>query len=132
MDAFFAAVEQLDNPSLRGKRLLLGSDRPRGLHSTASHEARPSGCRPAPPMAVAKRLCPHAIVVPVRMNRYREVSDQMFRILDDFSPLVEPVSVDEAFLDVTGMDRLVEGAPRRSEAAGSLFPSPGTPGVGQG
>ncbi|HZZ44559.1 MAG TPA: DNA polymerase IV [Tepidisphaeraceae bacterium] len=106
MDAFFAAVEQLDDPALRGKPLLIGSDRPRGVVATASYEARPFGCRSAMPMAVAKRLCPQAIIVPVRMSRYREVSDHLFRILDDFSPVVEPVSVDEAFMDMTGMDRL--------------------------
>lgn len=106
MDAFFAAVEQLDRPELRGKSILIGSDRPRGVVATASYEARPFGCRSAQPMAVAKRLCPQAIVVPVRMGRYREVSEALFRILDEFSPVVEPVSVDEAFLDVTGMERL--------------------------
>src|SRR3954471_11525939 len=106
MDAFFAAVEQLDNPALRGKPILVGGDGPRGVVATASYEARPFGCRSAMPMAVAKRLCPQAIVVPVRMNRYREMSEEIFRIMDDFSPVVEPVSVDEAFLDVTGMERL--------------------------
>jgi DNA polymerase-4 len=109
MDAFFAAVEQLDRPELRGKPILIGSDRPRGVVSTASYEARPFGCRSAMPMAVAKRLCPQAIVVPVRMQRYREVSERLFGIFDEFSPVVEPVSVDEAFLDATGMERAVGG-----------------------
>jgi DNA polymerase-4 len=106
MDAFFASIEQLDNPGLRGRPILIGSDRPRGVVTTASYEARPFGCRSAQPMAVARRLCPQAIVVPVRMGRYREVSEGMFRILEEFSPVVEPVSVDEAFLDATGMERL--------------------------
>lgn len=112
MDAFFAAVEQLDRPELRGKPILIGSDRPRGVVSTASYEARPFGCRSAMPMAVAKRLCPQAIVVPVRMQRYREVSERLFRILDEFSPVVEPVSVDEAFLDATGMERAMGSGER--------------------
>jgi DNA polymerase-4 len=106
MDAFFAAIEQLDNPDLRGKPILVGSDDLRGVVTTASYEARPFGCHSAQPMAVAKRLCPHAIVVPTRFSRYREVSDRMFAILDAFSPAVQPLSIDEAFLDVTGSLRL--------------------------
>lgn len=110
MDAFFAAVEQLDNPALRGKPILVGSDKPRGVVTTASYEARPFGCHSAQPMAVAKRLCPNAIIVPVRGHRYREISQQVFRIFDDFSPLVQPLSIDEAFLDMTGSERLL-GSP---------------------
>jgi DNA polymerase-4 len=106
MDAFFASVEQMDNPELRGKPLLVGHAGPRGVVTTASYEARPFGCRSAMPMVTARRLCPHAIVVPVRGARYREVSDQVFRILDDFSPLIEPLSIDEAFLDLTGAEHL--------------------------
>src|SRR5688500_20339686 len=106
MDAFFAAVEQLDHPALRGKPILIGSARARGVVATASYEARPFGCRSAQPMAVALRLCPHAIVVPTRMGRYRQVSDEVFDIIHDFTPLVEPLSIDEAFLDVTGSLRL--------------------------
>src|SRR5829696_3452036 len=106
MDGFYAAVEQLDNPALRGKPILVGSNRPRGVVTTASYEARPFGCHSAQPMSVALRLCPHAIVVPVRMSRYREVSDKVFDILHEFTPLVEPLSIDEAFLDVTGSLRL--------------------------
>jgi DNA polymerase-4 len=107
MDAFFAAVEQLDHPELRGKPILIGSARARGVVATASYEARPFGCRSAQPMAVALRLCPHAIVVPVRMGRYSEVSDRVFEIIESFSPVVEPLSIDEAFLDVTGSQRLL-------------------------
>jgi DNA polymerase IV len=105
MDAFFAAVEQRDYPELRGKPLLIGHDGPRGVVATASYEARPFGCRSAQPMAVAKRLCPHAIIVPVRFERYREVSRQMFEILEAFTPIIEPLSIDEAFLDLTGTER---------------------------
>ena len=107
MDAFFAAVEQMDHPELRGKPLLVGGDGPRSVVCTASYEARPFGCRSAQPMAVAKRMCPEAIVVPVRHARYREVSRQVFEVLDAFSPVVEPLSIDEAFLEVTGMERLL-------------------------
>src|SRR5687768_2837333 len=116
MDAFFAAVEQREEPSLRGKPLLIGHDGPRGVVATASYEARPFGCHSAQPMAVARRLCPHAIVLPVRMHLYREASDEMFAILDEFSPAVEPISIDEAFVDLTGTERLLgeaEGVARR-------------------
>ena len=111
MDAFYAAVEQLDRPELRGKPILVGHDGPRGVVTTASYEARPFGCRSAQPMIVAKRLCPQAIVVPVRFGRYHEVSAQVFDILDDFTPLIEPLSVDEAFLDCTGSTRLLGDGP---------------------
>ena len=107
MDAFFASVEQLDRPELRGKPVLVGHDGPRGVVAAASYEARPFGCHSALPMAVAKRLCPQAIIVPVRGERYREVSQRMFAILDEFSPVVEPLSIDEAFLDLTGTQRLL-------------------------
>jgi DNA polymerase-4 len=110
MDAFFASIEQLDRPELRGKPVLVGHDGPRGVVSTASYEARPFGCRSAQPMAVAKRLCPQAIVVAVRFDRYRQVSDQLFKLLDEFSPVVEPISIDEAFLDLTGSERALGSA----------------------
>jgi DNA polymerase-4 len=105
MDAFFAAVEQRDHPELRGKPILIGHDGPRGVVATASYEARPYGCHSAQPMSVAKRLCPQATILPVRGERYAEVSDQMFAILDEFSPVVEPLSIDEAFLDLAGTER---------------------------
>ncbi len=107
MDAFFASVEQLDNPDLRGKPVLVGGTSKRGVISAASYEARAFGCHSAMPTAVAKRLCPHAIVVKPRGRRYRELSDQVFAIFDDFTPLVQPLSIDEAFLDVTGSERLL-------------------------
>jgi DNA polymerase IV len=113
MDEFFAAVEKLDRPDLRGRPLLVGGDpRGRGVVSTASYEARPHGCRSGMPMATAIRLCPHAIVLPVRFERYRQLSDQVFAILEQFSPLMEPLSIDEAFLDVTGCERLLGPAER--------------------
>src|SRR5262245_52239015 len=107
MDAFYAAVEQLDNPDLRGKPILVGGSGPRAVVTTASYEARPFGCRSAMPMGMARRMCPHAIVVRPRFERYRQVSDQMFDILDDFTPIIEPLSIDEAFLDLTGTQRLL-------------------------
>jgi DNA polymerase-4 len=108
MDEFFAAVEKLDDPSLRGKCLLIGgSPAARGVVSTASYEARMFGCRSAMPMATAIRLCPHAVVLPVRGARYRHVSDRIFDIFGRFSPQIEPLSIDEAFLDVTGCRRLL-------------------------
>jgi DNA polymerase IV len=110
MDAFFAAIEQMDQPQLRGKPILVGFDGPRGVVTTASYEARPFGCRSAQPMAVAKRLCPQAIVVPVRHERYREMSHRVFAILDQFSPVIEPLSIDEAFLDLTGTEKLLGAA----------------------
>jgi DNA polymerase-4 len=111
MDAFYASVEQHDRPELRGKPVLVGgSPDGRGVVCAASYEARPFGCRSAMPTGVALRLCPTAIVLPVRMARYREVSRQVFSLFDEFSPLVEPVSVDEAFLDLTGTEELF-GAP---------------------
>jgi DNA polymerase-4 len=116
MDGFYAAVEQLDNPSLRGEPILVGGNGPRSVVTTASYEARPFGCHSAQPMAVALRLCPHAIVVPVRMSRYREVSDKIFDIFHEFTPLVEPLSIDEAFLDVTGSLRLFGSAVKIANA----------------
>jgi DNA polymerase-4 len=108
MDAFYASVEQLDNPEYRGKPVLVGGAADsRGVVSAASYEARPYGARSAMPMAKAIRLCPHAIIVtPPRMNRYREISDIIFAIFGRVTPLVQPVSLDEAFLDVTGCQRL--------------------------
>ncbi len=107
MDEFYVAVERLDNPSLRGKCVLVGGDaNSRGVVSTASYEARKFGCHSAMPMATALKHCPHAIVLPVRMERYAEVSLKVFDIFHRFSPIVEPVSIDEAFLDISGCERL--------------------------
>jgi len=106
MDAFYAAVEQLDDPRLRGRPLLVGSDSARGVVLTASYEARPWGVGSAMPMQRARRLCPDALVVPPRFERYQEISALVMDALGGFSPLVEPLSLDEAFLDMTGMTRL--------------------------
>jgi len=107
MDEFFAAVEKLDRPELRGKCLLVGGhpDK-RGVVSTASYEARAFGCHSAMPMARAVKLCPQAVVLPVRPNRYHEISRRLFALLESFTPQIEPLSIDEALLDVTGCERL--------------------------
>jgi DNA polymerase IV len=102
MDAFFASVEQRDDPSLRGRPLIVGGPSRRGVVLAASYEARPFGVHSAMPMAHALRLCPHALVVPPRQGRYGEVSGEVFAVFHRFTPLVEGLSVDEAFLDVTG------------------------------
>jgi len=106
MDAFYPSVEVLDNPELRGKPVIVGGSRERGVVSSASYEARKFGVHSAQPMATAMQLCPKGIVMPVRMARYQEVSQQVFEIFHIFTPLVEPLSIDEAFLDVTGSTRL--------------------------
>lgn len=106
MDAFFASVEQRDNPQLRNKPVLVGGDGPRGVVAAASYEARAFGCHSAQPTAVAKRLCPQAIIVSGRHGDYKAVSKQVFAILERFSPLIQPISIDEAFLDVTGSTKL--------------------------
>ncbi|MHC4991186.1 MAG: DNA polymerase IV, partial [Planctomycetota bacterium] len=112
MDAFFASIEQRDDPALRGKPVLVGGEGRRGVVAAASYEARAFGCHSAQPMAVAKRSCPQAVVVSPHGRRYREASQRVFQILESFTPLVEPLSIDEAFLDVTGCRRL-HGTPRQ-------------------
>ena len=106
MDAFYASVEMLDNPALRGQPVIVGGPKQRGVVSAASYEARKFGVHSALPMAVAMRLCPQGVFLPVRMHRYKEISDQIFEIFLRFTPLVEPLSIDEAFLDVTASIRL--------------------------
>jgi DNA polymerase-4 len=101
MDAFFASVEQRDNPELRGKPVLVGGHSRRSVVCAASYEARVFGARSAMPMGEALRRCPTAIVVPVRRDRYAEASARVFDIFRRFTPLVEGLSLDEAFLDVT-------------------------------
>jgi DNA polymerase-4 len=103
MDAFFASVEVLDCPELEGKAVIVGGNpKGRSVVSAASYEARKYGVHSAMPMAQAIRLCPKGIIRPVRMSRYVELSRQIHKIFHDFTPQVEPLSIDEAFLDVTG------------------------------
>jgi DNA polymerase IV len=106
MDAFYPSVEILDNPDLKGKPVIVGGGRERGVVSSASYEARKFGVHSAQPMAYAMRLCPAGVFLGVRMKRYKEISDMIFKIFYRFTPLVEPLSIDEAFLDVTGSVRL--------------------------
>jgi DNA polymerase IV len=107
MDAFYAAIEQRDRPELRGRPVIVGaSPGGRGVVSAASYEARPFGVRSAMPISRAARLCPHAAFLPVDMAKYQRVSVQVMAILAEFSPLVEPLSVDEAFVDLTGTETL--------------------------
>ncbi|MGH7906893.1 MAG: DNA polymerase IV, partial [Candidatus Binataceae bacterium] len=116
MDAFYASVEMLDNPELRGKPVIVGGSSMRGVVSSASYEARKFGVHSAMPTAQAHKLCPDGIFVPGRMSRYAELSRAVRRIFDSFSPAVEPLSLDEAFLDLTGTRRLM-GEPAEIAAA---------------
>lgn len=116
MDAFYASVEMLDDPSLAGKPVIVGGSRERGVVTSASYEARKFGVHSAQPMATAMRLCPRGVFLPVRMSRYKEVSEVVFEIFRRFTPLVEPLSIDEAFLDVTGSRRLFGDAEQIARA----------------
>jgi len=110
LDAFYAAVEVLDHPELKGKPVIVGGTENRGVVAAASYEARKFGVRSAMAIARAKRLCPGGIYLPVRMSRYAEMSGRVFAIYGCFTPLVEPLSIDEAFLDITGCERLFGSA----------------------
>ncbi len=117
MDAFFAAVEQRDNPEFHGKPVIVGADpkkgRGRGVVSTCSYEARKYGIHSAMPISTAYRRAPHAIFLPVNMEKYANVSHEIYNIFYDFTPEVEPISIDEAFLDITGTYHLF-GTPRKT------------------
>jgi len=106
MDAFYAAVEVLDNPELQGQPVIVGGRGARGVVSASSYEARRFGVHSAQPSVTARRLCPDGIFLPVRMERYAEISSSVFAIFRRYTPLVEPLSIDEAFLDVTRCRRL--------------------------
>ena len=116
LDAFYAAVEQRDDPALRGKPVLVGGSARRGVVASCSYEARRFGIHSAMPMAEALRRCPRAIVVRHRMDRYAEASRAFFAILGDYSPEVEGLSLDEAFLDVTASERLLGDGPTIARA----------------
>jgi len=111
LDAFYASVEQIDNPSLQGKAVIVGAmPGHRGVVSSCSYEARRFGVRSAMPVSQAGRRCPKAVFVPVRMKRYLEVSQKVIRILEQFSPDLQQISIDEAFMDMSGTQGLY-GAP---------------------
>jgi DNA polymerase-4 len=106
LDAFYASVEQRDDPSLRGRPVLIGAPSGRSVVSAASYEARVFGCRSAMPMSEARRRCPQAVIVPPRMEAYAKESRRFRAVLGRYSPLIEPLSIDEAFVDVAGSERL--------------------------
>lgn len=104
MDAFYASIEQRDNPSLIGKPVIIGGNSDRGVVCTASYEARRYGVHSAMSSKIAKRLCPDGIYLPVNMKKYKQTSNEIHRIFRRYSNIIEPISIDEAFLDVTGYD----------------------------
>ena len=109
MDAFFASIEQLDYPEYKGHPVIVGGLSSRGVVATCSYEARKFGVHSAMPISRAKKLCPDGIYVYPRMDRYKEVSEQIFSIMKEFTPYIEPLSVDEAFLEVSGMSTMYSG-----------------------
>jgi len=119
MDAFFAAIEQRDNPEYRGRPVVVGADpkegEGRGVVSTCSYEAREYGIHSAQPISEAYRRCPDAVFLPVRMEAYREASENIRAIFREFTPVVEPLSIDEAYLEVTGSLRLFGGKRQLAE-----------------
>jgi DNA polymerase-4 len=110
LDAFYASVEQLDDPGLRGRPVIVGGTSGRGVVCAASYEARRFGVRSAMPTAEARRRCPDGVFLPPRFDRYGELSRRVFAVYRDYTPLVEPLSLDEAFLDVTA-SRALHGGP---------------------
>ena len=109
MDAFFASIEQLDHPEYKGHPVIVGGLSSRGVVATCSYEARKFGVHSAMPISRAKKLCPDGIYVYPRMGRYKEVSAQIFSIMKEFTPHIEPLSIDEAFLEVSGMSTMYSG-----------------------
>src|SRR5690554_1090057 len=113
MDAFYAAIEQLDHPEYRGNPVIVGGLGNRGVVSACSYEARVFGVHSAMPIYKARQLCPQAHYVRPRMERYSQISRKVISILETFSPVVQQISIDEAFLDMSGTERLF-GKPRQA------------------
>ena len=109
MDAFYASVEQLDHPEYKGHPVIVGGLSSRGVVATASYEARKFGVHSAMPISRAKKLCPHGIYVYPNMARYKEISHIIHKVMEEFTPIIEPLSLDEAFLDVTGITHKFTG-----------------------
>ena len=109
MDAFFASVEQLDHPEYKGHPVIVGGLSSRGVVATASYEARKFGVHSAMPISRAKKLCPHGIYMYPNMARYKEISHIIHKVMEEFTPIIEPLSLDEAFLDVTGITHKFTG-----------------------
>ena len=124
MDAFYASVEQLRRPELRGKPVVVGHDGPRGVVAAASYEARKFGVHSAMPSATARRLCPTAIFVAPDFVAYRDASAAAFSVLREYTPVIEPLSLDEAFLDLSG-NRDAREAPEAAAVGSSAgWPRP--------
>ncbi len=116
MDAFFVSVEELENPALKGKAVIVGADpEGRGVVAAASYEARKFGVHSAQPIRTARKLCPHAVFLRGRHEKYQEYSEKVYRVFNKFSPVVEMVSIDEAYLDLTGCERLYGSAFRAAD-----------------
>ncbi len=113
LDAFYASVEQLDNPEFKGKPVIVGGNDRRSVVSTASYEARKMGVHSAMPIFMAKKICPNGIYLPVRMQRYAQKSKEVMEIFGNYSPDIQQISIDEAFIDLTGTERLF-GDPRET------------------
>ncbi|MCF7907702.1 MAG: DNA polymerase IV [Candidatus Omnitrophica bacterium] len=120
MDAFFAAVEQRDNPNLAGKPIIIGADpkkgNGRGVVSTCSYEARKFGIYSSLPISLAYKKCPQGVFLPVNMDKYHQASEEIYKIFYNFTPKVEPISIDEAFLDITGSFHLFGGPKKTCQA----------------
>ena len=108
MDAFFAAVEERDNPELKGHPVIVGGKSNRGIVTTCNYIAREYGIHSAMPIFMAKEKCPHGIYVPGRMDRYQEVSKEVFKVLRTITPIIEPLSIDEAYMDIRSFSNTPE------------------------
>ena len=125
MDAFYASVEQRDNPELRGKPVAVGGSRERGVVAAASYEARKFGVHSAMPSVTAKRKCPDLIFVKPRFDAYKALSLQIGEIFAEYTPIIEPLSLDEAYLDVTENLKGINSAIQICDGTGCLDPFPG-------